>query len=190
MSTTHLKALIEDAQEVETEPPRPLQRPLEPADPFPMEALGSVLGPAVRAIVDQVQCPQAIAGQSVLAVATPAVQAHADLELPQATTVPLSSFFLTVAHSGDRKSTADRKALWPIRRREKSLQGQYDDAMPAYMNRQASWEASRQKILGDRKLAREDKDVGLEQLGPPPRAPLTPLLTCPEPTFEGLCLLL
>ena len=46
MSTTRLKALIKDAQEAETEPPRPLQRPLEPADPFPMEALGSVLGDA------------------------------------------------------------------------------------------------------------------------------------------------
>ena len=190
MSTTRLKALIEDAQEVETEPPRPLQRPLEPADPFPMEALGSVLGPAACAIVDQVQCPQAIAGQSVLAVATLAVQGHADLELPQGSTAPLSSFFFTVAQSGERKSTADRKALWPIREREKILRAQHDDALPAYTIRQASWEASRKQILSNRKLSRDAKHAELEQLGPPPRAPLTPLLTCPEPTFEGLCLLL
>jgi hypothetical protein len=68
MSATRLKDMIEAAPEVDIEPPRPLQRPLEPADPFAMEALGSVLGGAALAIVDQVQCPEAIAGQSVLAV--------------------------------------------------------------------------------------------------------------------------
>ena len=133
---------------------------------------------------------QAIAGQSVLAVATLAVQGHADLELPQGSTAPLSSFFFTVAQSGERKSTADRKALWPIREREKILRAQHDDALPAYTIRQASWEASRKQILSNRKLSRDAKHAELEQLGPPPRAPLTPLLTCPEPTFEGLCLLL
>jgi Protein of unknown function (DUF3987) len=190
MSATRLKDIIEDAPEVEIEPPRPLQRPLEPADPFPMEALGSVLSDAARAIVDQVQCPEAIAGQSILAVATLAVQGHADIELPQGSTAPLSSFFLTVAFSGDRKSTADRKALWPIRQREKTLRAQYDDAMPAYTVRQASWEASRRQILNNKKLSHEAKHAELEGLGPPPEPPLTPLLTCTEPTFEGLCLLL
>ena len=114
------------------------------------------------------QCPEAIAGQSVLAVATLAVQGHADIELPQGSTAPLSSFFLTVAHSGERKSTADRKALWPIRQREKALRAQHDDAMPAYTIRQASWEASRKQILNNRKLSHEAKHAELEELGPPP----------------------
>ena len=190
MSAARLKDLIEEAPEVEIEPPRPLQRPLEPADPFPTEALGGVLGSAALAIVDQVQCPEAIAGQSVLAVATLAVQGHADIELPQGSTAPLSIFFLTVASSGERKSTADRRALWPIRQREKALRAQYDDAVPAYTIRHASWETSRKQILNNRKLSRDAKHAELEALGPPPRAPLTPLLTCTEPTFEGLCLLL
>jgi hypothetical protein len=190
MSATRLKDMIDGAPEVEIEPPRPLQRPLEPADPFPMEALGSVLGDAAVAIVDQVQCPEAIAGQSVLAVATLAVQGHADIELPQGSTAPLSCFFFTVACSGERKSTADRKALWPIRQREKTLREQYDDAMPAYMIRQVSWEASRKQILGNKKLSHEAKHADLEGLGQAPEPPLTPLLACPEPTFEGLCLLL
>jgi Protein of unknown function (DUF3987) len=143
MSATRLRDMIEAAPEVEIEPPRPLQRPLEPADPFPMEALGRVLGGAALAIVDQVQCPEAIAGQSVLAVATLAVQGHADIELPQGSKAPLSSFFFTVACSGERKSTADRKALSPVCQREKTLRAQHDDAMPAYTIRQASWEAWR-----------------------------------------------
>ena len=180
MSAMLLKDMIDKAPEAEIEPPRPLQRPLEPADPFPMEALGSILGDAALAIVDKVQCPEAIAGQSVLAAATLAVQAHADIELPQGSTAPLSNFFLTVACSGDRKSTADRKALWPIGQREKTLRAQHDDAMPAYMIRQASWEASRKQILSNRKLSREAKHAELEDLGPAPEPPLTPLLTCPS----------
>jgi hypothetical protein len=190
MSATQLRDMIDGAPEVEIEPPRPLQRPLEPPDPFPMEALGNVLGGAARAIVDQVQCPEAIAGQSVLAVATLAVQGHADIELPQGSTAPLASFFLTVAVSGERKSTADRKALWPVRQREKTLRAQHDDAMPAYAVMQASWEAARKQILNNKKLSHEAKHAELEGLGPPPEPPLTPLLACPEPTFEGLCLLL
>lgn len=34
--------------DVRTEPPRPLIRELPPADPFPVEALGGVLGAATR----------------------------------------------------------------------------------------------------------------------------------------------
>ena len=93
-----------------------------------------------------------------------------------------------MASSGDRKSTADRNALSPIRQREKALCAQYNEAMPGYTIRQASWETSRQQI--NKKISREAKHEELEGLGPPPSAPLTPLLTCTEPTFEGLCLLL
>jgi hypothetical protein len=190
MSAMSLKDMIDQAAEAETEPPRPLQRPLEPGDPFPVEALGTILGDAAVAIVDKVQCPEAIAGQSILAAATLAVQAHADIELPQGSKTPLSIFFLTVAWSGERKSTADRKALWPVHQREEALREQHDDAKPAYMIRQASWDASRKQILSNRKLSREAKHAELEDLGPSPEPPLIPLLTCTEPTFEGLCLLL
>ena len=51
------------------EPPRPLMRELPPADPFPVDALGSVLAPVARAIHDRVSAPVAICGQSVLAAA-------------------------------------------------------------------------------------------------------------------------
>jgi hypothetical protein len=152
--------------------------------------LGDVLSAAALAIVDQVQCPEAVAGQSVLAVATLAVQGYANIELPQGSTAPLSSFFLTVASSGERKSTVDRKALSPVREREKALRTRYDDDMPAYTIRQATWETSHKQILNNKKMSREAKHAELEHLGRPPRPPLTPLLTCTEPTFEGLCLLL
>jgi hypothetical protein len=38
--------------------------------------------------------------------------------------------------------------------------------------------------------SRDAKRAEIKALGPPPGAPLTPLLTCTEPSFEGLGLLL
>jgi hypothetical protein len=78
MSRDHVRAIITMAPEVTPEPPRPLMREVPPADPFPVDALGEALAPAARAIHDRVQAPLAICGQSVLAAATLAVQAHAE----------------------------------------------------------------------------------------------------------------
>ena len=91
------------------EGPRPLMRELPSADPFPVEALGPVLAPAARAIHDRVQAPTALCGQSVLAAATLVVQAHADVELPIGgkRAKPVSSYFVTIAETGERKTEAD-----------------------------------------------------------------------------------
>jgi putative DNA primase/helicase len=57
-------------------------REIPPADAFPVDALGGILGSAAHAIHDRVQAPLAICGQSVLAAASLAAQGHADVVLP------------------------------------------------------------------------------------------------------------
>ena len=52
------------------EEPRPLFRELAAATPYPVDALGSILASAAKAIVDRIQCPDALAAQSVLAAAS------------------------------------------------------------------------------------------------------------------------
>src|SRR5262245_47657467 len=86
-------------EDVKAEAPRPLMRELPPADPFPVDALGDVLAPAARAIHDRVQAPLAICGQSVLAAADLATQAHVDVVLPigGGQPKPVSNYFVTVA---------------------------------------------------------------------------------------------
>ena len=81
------------------------------ADPFPVDALGGVLEAAARAIHDKVQAPMAICAQAVMASATLAVQAHADVVLPTGQSKPLSCYFVTVAASGERKTACDGEAL-------------------------------------------------------------------------------
>jgi hypothetical protein len=169
------------------EAPRLLTRELPPADPFPDHVLGDVLGPAARAICDKTRAPMAICGQSVLAAATLAVQGYADIELLSREVRPVSDFFLSIAVTGERKSTIDGEALRPFRARENTLKEEYDVRLPQYKNAKLAWEKARDAAV---KAANGDQPAiyaALNSLGPEPVAPLLPKLTCSEPTFEGLC---
>lgn len=172
--------------ESSTEGPIPLFPPMPPAERFPMEALGSTLSRAAAAIAHKVQVPEAIAAQSVLAAAALAAQAHADVVLPYGQTRPLSLFFVTVAASGDRKSTADNEALWPIRKREKTLKEEHEEAHREWSIAIAAYNAEKKKVESDRKMDFDARRRALADLGPEPVKPLHPFLTAPEPTFEGL----
>jgi hypothetical protein len=182
-----IRRIIDGAEEVKIETPRPLMRELPPADPFPADALGDVLGAAARAIRDRVQAPLAICAQSIISAATLAVQAHADVVLPIGQARPLSGYFVSVAETGERKSACDTEATWPIRRRETALREEYDIELPSYLNAKAAFEKARKSAEGKGRGDAAKIKVALDALGPAPVPPLVPMLTCPEPTFEGLC---
>jgi hypothetical protein len=178
---------IHGAEEVKREPPRPLTRELPPADPFPVDALGDVLAPAARAIHDRVQAPLAICGQSVLAAATLAVQAHADVQLPTGKVRPLANYYLTIAATGERKTAADTDALWPITKREKALREHYGHDRLEFENSKVAWDKAREATIKKYRTDRSAIKSALDALGPAPTPPLEALLTCPEPTYEGMC---
>lgn len=156
MSHDHVRAIVAAAPEIKPEPPRPLMRELPPADPFPVAALGSVLGPPARAIHDRVQAPLAICGQSVLAAATLAVQGHADVSLPigGGHAKPVSNYFVTVAASGERKTECDKQACWPIRTREKALRDKFEVDQLAYTNDKAAWDKAREAAMATAPVSR------------------------------------
>ncbi len=166
------------------EPAQPLYRELPPSEPYPVAALGPVLGGAVADLRRVVQPAEATAAQSVLAAASLAVQPLADV-LIDGRTLPCSLFLLTVADSGDRKSATDRAATLPHRERERVLAAEYREHAQAFENAHDAYEKSRAEALSKAKgrLAREH---ALEELGPPPEAPMVPVLLTEEPTLEGL----
>jgi Protein of unknown function (DUF3987) len=182
-----VRAIIANADEMKPEPPRPLMRESPPADPFPVDALGDVLAPAARAIHDRVQAPLAICGQSVLAAATLAVQGHSDVELPTGQVKPLTNFYITIAATGERKTAVDTDALWPVRKREAALRENHDVSRLDYHNAKTAWDKAREVATKSAKGDRARIKAALDALGPAPPPPLEPLLTCPEPTYEGLC---
>jgi hypothetical protein len=166
--------------------PLPLFPPLPPSEPFPIVALGATLSRAAKAIASKVQVPPAMAAQSVLAAASLAACAHADVMLPYGQARPLSLFFATVAASGDRKSTSDREALWPLRKREEFLREQHIEEMKDWKHACAAWVAEKRKIEGDKKIDFQERKNRLVLLGDEPIKPLSAFLTTGDMTIEGL----
>ena len=166
--------------------PIPLFASLPEPEPYPIEALGGVLAEAAAAICRKIQVPNAIAAQSVLAAAALTAQALADVELPYGQKRPLSLFFLSIAGSGDRKTSADNEALWPIRQRESALNEKYRNERHAWDIADTVWSAEKKKIETNRKINPKARKESLFELGPRPIAPLYPVLTAPDPTVEGL----
>ena len=138
---------------------------------------------------DRVQAPQAICGQSVLAAATLTVQGHADVELPTGQKRPLTNFYLTIAATGERKTSVDAEALAPVRMREAALHEEYDAKLREYENSRLAWEKARDAAIKNARPKGNRAAIKflLDQLGPAPIAPLVAMITCPEPTYEGLC---
>lgn len=97
---------------------------------YPTEALGP-LADAARAIAEEAQVREALAGQSVLAVAALLAQEHHDV-MTLGGPKPVSAFFLTVADSGDGKTTADTAAQHAVRERQREEAHRFRTDVDAY----------------------------------------------------------
>ena len=164
--------------------PVPLLPDLETATPYPLQALGKLLGGAVDAIVEAVQVPDALGAQSVLMAAAMAAQAHGNAQRA-GQLIPLSLFGLTVAESGDRKSAADRLALCAHQARQRDLLESYKAEAKEYRNQRDAYQRARVAILDK---AKGDPDAVAAELGnlQEPTEPPSPLIIAEEPTLEGL----
>ncbi|PWG18065.1 YfjI family protein [Salibaculum griseiflavum] len=174
------------AQPIEYKPegPTPLIRDMPDAAPFPVAALGPLHEPA-EAIARATEAPVAMCAASVLASAALAAQGHRDAETLNGT-APASLFLLTVAESGERKSTADRLAMRGVRDFEADLRTEYDIARDHWRDQHEVWQATRAKIVKDRKADTAAKRADLQALGQEPPAPLKPHIVASAPTIEGI----
>jgi hypothetical protein len=181
--------IIDRAETFEPEEPTPLLREIPPGEAYPMHALGP-LRQAAEAIHDKTQAPAAIGAQSVLGVAALAVQGLFDAETLHGWAPP-SLFLLTIAQSGDRKTTCDKLAMAPVRDFEKELGELSRDEQTQYQNEMAVWEAERKRILAPPRKSDGPRDktemqVDLAAIGPEPKPPLYATITAGEPTLEGV----
>ena len=62
--------------------PEPLHAPIPQAEPYPINALGNVLGEAAKALNETIKAPLTLCCQSVLASSSLAAQTHYDVMLP------------------------------------------------------------------------------------------------------------
>jgi len=186
MSIEVIRQATDNAEPFSLPEPQPLRRELPTAEPFPIDALGDLLAKAARSMTEVIQSPQAIAGQSLLAGAALAVQAHADVIIDGRRS-PISENFVTVAESGERKSALDRVALAPHMKRQRDLRQVYDGQLNDYQADHAAWKKARDEALSSKKnKSRDAKKAALLEIGPEPQPPLDAIITTEEPTYEGL----
>ena len=164
--------------------PEPVVAEAPAARPFPMESLGP-LKDVAELVARRTQAPEAIAGASALAVAALAVQGHADVRVMGGGTAPCSLFMLTIAKSGERKSTVDKMLAAPLAEHEREQAKACGKAMQKHI---VAAETHKQEANRAKALIREGKASAetLEAVGPAPLPPLLPERTVSEPTFEGL----
>jgi hypothetical protein len=166
------------------EGPTPLLREMPDAGLFPVDALGALRKPT-NAIACATEAPVAMCAASVLAAASLAVQGIRDVQTLNGR-APASLFLLTVAESGERKSTADRLAMKGVRDYEAELRANYDVEYRMWQDAHDLWKSARARIISDKKADSASKRADLQALGPEPPAPLKPYIVASTPTIEGI----
>ena len=170
------------------EGPQPLVREIAPGESYPVAHLGP-LREAVEAVQGMAQAPVAIPAASALTVASLAVQGFANVETlggPR----PVSLYALTIARSGERKSSCDGPLMAALRDHEREQAKAQREAFTAWQNAHALWKGERDRILAEAKKGKGEKHTAaqadLDALGAEPAAPPSADRTVTEPTFEGL----
>lgn len=169
--------------------PEPLIKPPSTGEPWPLDALGDTLADAAKTIRDTVQCPDGLAGPSVLTAATLAVQGHFDMQHPVGHAAPCSTTLITLGESGERKSTVDKLALQAFLdaadEREKAYRQEYAEHSALLEARDAVRSRIKAKRKNDARTSRDIADE-LASLGGDPFPPIPPGRIVTDPNFEGL----
>lgn len=170
------------------EGPQPLLREIPTGEAYPVHALGPLQG-VVQAVKGMTLAPVAIPAASALAVASLVVQAHGDVETLGGVR-PLSLYALTIAQSGERKSSCDAPLMAALRAFEKEQAAIQRKDIQVWQNAHALWKGERDRILAEAKKGKGEKrtasQADLNAMGKEPAAPPSPDRTVTEPTYEGL----
>lgn len=163
------------------------------AEPYPIDALPDTVRAAVEEVAGFVKAPLPLVASSALAALSLAIQAHADAKRAEKLHGPVGLFLLTIADSGERKSTCDAFFTQPIRDFEAA---QAEAAKPILKDYQAAieaWDAKRGGIKENiRQLAKGGKSThsaesSLRDLEhDKPEAPRIPRLMYADATPEAL----
>lgn len=162
--------------------PIPVFRERVPAADIPWDNLGPLRG-GVEAIATLTGAPPALAMQAVLGAASLAVQSHADIETLDGRR-PISLYLLSVAVSGERKSSCDRLALAGHREVQRQRFGNFRIAQDRHEVARSIYEQDLKAIL--RQSDPGARAADLETLGDAPQPPLAPTLLVSDATLEGL----
>jgi putative DNA primase/helicase len=172
--------------------PLPLSAKIDP-EPYPLDALPDTLRMTVEEVLAFTKAPISLVASSGLAALSLAVQVHADVKRAEKLSGTVGLFLLTLADSGERKSTCDSFFMQAIREYEAN---QTEEAKPLVKDHKAAmdaWEAKRGGIKDKiRALAKagkssQEQDAELCDLEyDKPEPPRVPRLIYGDATPEAL----
>lgn len=172
--------------------PQPLSVKLLAA-PYPIDSLPDRVRLAVNEVVAFVKAPTALVASSALASLSLAIQAHVDVARAEQLTGPCGLFLLTVADSGERKSTCDSFFSRAIKDYEKRQRELRKSELADFAAAMQSWDAKRagvrEKIRALAKAGKstESQDKALLELEMSrPIEPKVPRLLFADVTPEAL----
>ena len=165
--------------------PQALSVKVEP-EPYPIDALPQIILAAVEEVAAFVKAPIPMVASSALAALSLAIQPHADVRRLEKLHGPVGLFLLTIADSGERKSTCDGFFTKAIDDYEKAQAEAAKPILKDYKAAIAAWEAQRDGIISaikqtgktakpvsgkDIKTLRADLTEHQHDEPPPPRIP-------------------
>ena len=163
------------------------------SQPYPIDALPNVIRAAVQEVQGFVQAPVPLVASSALAALSLATQTHWDMKRADTLSGPVSLFLLTIADSGERKSTCDGFFTKVLRAYEVQ---QAEIAKPLLKDFQAALGAWEEKKNGLKDALRSEAKKGndtqaIEEVlrdleHQKPDAPLVPKLIYADATPEQL----
>lgn len=172
--------------------PLPLTAKIDP-EPYPLDALPETIRAAAEEVRAFTKAPIPLVSSSALAALSLAVQAHADVRRVEKLQGPTGLFLLTVADSGERKSTCDGFFMQAIRDYETE---QVEAAKPLIKDHKAAmeaWEAKRggikekiRQLSKTGKPAREQEEALRDLEHDKPEPPRVPRLIYGDATPEAL----
>ncbi|MGA8147281.1 MAG: YfjI family protein [Gallionellaceae bacterium] len=137
--------------------PQPLIAKVEP-ESYPIDALPDTIRAAVEEVAAFVKAPVAMVASSALAALSLAAQAHVDVRRADKLQGPVSLDLLTIADSGERKSTCDGFFVTAIRDYEIAQSDAAKPLVKDYVAALHAWESMRDGIRDKiRQLAKAGK---------------------------------
>jgi len=122
--------------------PQPLAAKVA-AEPYPFDALPETIRAAVEEVQGFTKAPVPLVASSALAALSLAIQAHADVKRAEKLAGPVGLFLLTIADSGERKSTCDGFFTKPIRDYEEAQAEAAKAILKDHKAAIEAWEAKR-----------------------------------------------
>ena len=127
--------------------PIPLIREAETPKPYPVDALGPIIGEAVREFQGYGKQPLAMVGSSALATASLACQGLADVARDSMNIGPISLSILCVAESGERKTSTDQTFSKPLRDWQRTRVDEMQDEIRQSKAKHSAWKSERDGLL-------------------------------------------